>query len=113
MLDKPISPLRQRMIDDMTARRFNEHTQMDLRPARQELGGFSRSFSGCRHERGRSPISIADGEGAERQGGSRKAAAAEVATATPEREPCATDDSNRAPSLPRVSTDARPQRGLH
>ena len=27
MLDKPISPLRQRMIDDMTARRFNEHTQ--------------------------------------------------------------------------------------
>src|SRR5277367_624002 len=29
MLDKPISPLRQRMIDDMTARRFNEHTQRD------------------------------------------------------------------------------------
>ena len=27
MLDKPISPLRQRMIDDMTARRINEHTQ--------------------------------------------------------------------------------------
>src|SRR5271165_7452523 len=29
MLDTPISPLRQRMIDDMTARRFNEHTQRD------------------------------------------------------------------------------------
>ena len=29
LLDKPISPLRQRMIDDMTARRFNEHTQRD------------------------------------------------------------------------------------
>ena len=29
MLDKPIEPLRQRMIDDMTARRFNEHTQRD------------------------------------------------------------------------------------
>ena len=29
MLDKPISPLRQRMIDDITARRFNEHTQRD------------------------------------------------------------------------------------
>ena len=29
MLDKPISPLRQRMIDDMTARRFNEHTRRD------------------------------------------------------------------------------------
>ena len=29
MPDKPISPLRQRMIDDMTARRFGEHTQRD------------------------------------------------------------------------------------
>ena len=29
MPDKPISPLRQRMIDDMTARRFGEHTQKD------------------------------------------------------------------------------------
>ena len=38
--DKPISPLRQRMIDDMRARRFSEDTQRDyvrkpgaLRPA--------------------------------------------------------------------------------
>jgi integrase/recombinase XerD len=29
MSDKPISPLRQRMIDDMTARRFREATQKD------------------------------------------------------------------------------------
>ena len=29
MSDKPISPLRQRMIDDMTARRFSEATQRD------------------------------------------------------------------------------------
>ena len=29
MPDKPISPLRQRMIDDMTARRFGEDTQRD------------------------------------------------------------------------------------
>ena len=29
MSDKPISPLRQRMIDDMTARRFGEDTQRD------------------------------------------------------------------------------------
>ncbi len=29
MLDKPISPLRQRMIDDMTARRFKEKVQKD------------------------------------------------------------------------------------
>ena len=29
MLDEPISPLRQRMIDDMTARRFKEKVQKD------------------------------------------------------------------------------------
>ena len=29
MLDKPISPLRQRMIEDMTARRFKEKVQKD------------------------------------------------------------------------------------
>jgi len=29
MPDKPISPLRQRMIDDMTARRFSEATRKD------------------------------------------------------------------------------------
>ena len=29
MLDKPISPLRRRMIDDMTARRFKEKVQKD------------------------------------------------------------------------------------
>jgi hypothetical protein len=29
MPDKPISPLRQRMIDDMTARRFKEKVQKD------------------------------------------------------------------------------------
>ena len=27
MIDKPVSPLRQRMIDDMTARRFKEKVQ--------------------------------------------------------------------------------------
>ena len=29
MLEKPISPLRQRMIDDMTGRRFKEKVQRD------------------------------------------------------------------------------------
>jgi hypothetical protein len=29
MLDKPIGPLRRRMIDDMTARRFKEKAQKD------------------------------------------------------------------------------------
>jgi hypothetical protein len=31
MLEKPISPLRQRMIDDMTARRFKEKVQKDFK----------------------------------------------------------------------------------
>ena len=31
---KPISPLRQRMIDDMTARRFSEATPEGIRPPR-------------------------------------------------------------------------------
>jgi hypothetical protein len=31
MPDKPVSPLRQRMIDDMTARRFTEDTRRDTR----------------------------------------------------------------------------------
>ena len=44
MLDKPISPLRQRMIDDMTARRFNEHTQMDyVRRVRSSAAFLGRS----------------------------------------------------------------------
>ncbi len=43
MSDKPISPLRQRMIDDMTARRFTEDTQRDyLRHVRN----FT-AFLGC------------------------------------------------------------------
>ena len=40
MLDEPISPLRQRMIDDMTARRFNEHTQMDYFRSVRSLAAF-------------------------------------------------------------------------
>ncbi len=40
MLDKPISPLRQRMIDDMTARRFNELTQMDYVQRVRSLAAF-------------------------------------------------------------------------
>ena len=30
MLDKPISPLRRRMIDEMTARRYTENTRKDF-----------------------------------------------------------------------------------
>ena len=41
MTDKPISPLRQRMIDDMTARRIKEKVQKDyvrhVRRSRRDL----------------------------------------------------------------------------
>ncbi len=40
MPDKPISPLRQRMIDDMTARRFGEHAQRDYARAVKNFTAF-------------------------------------------------------------------------
>jgi len=44
MLDKPISPLRQRMIEDMTARRFKEKVQKDyVRHVRSFAAFFGRS----------------------------------------------------------------------
>ena len=42
MSDKPISPLRQRMIDDMTARPFWREGAEGLRPASQNLRGLPR-----------------------------------------------------------------------
>ena len=46
MSDKPISPLRQRMIDDMTARRISEATRKDyvrnVRNFRPSAGGRQR-----------------------------------------------------------------------
>ena len=42
MLDKPISPLRQRMIDDMTARRFKEKVQKDYVRHVRNLAAFLR-----------------------------------------------------------------------
>ena len=62
MTDKPISPLRQRMIEDMTARHFAEKIQNGLHPIRQELRGFPRPLARCRHRRGPSSVSIAHGE---------------------------------------------------
>jgi hypothetical protein len=50
MPDKPISPLRQRLIDDMTARRWREGTE-GLRPARQILRGLAGAVVGHGHER--------------------------------------------------------------
>ena len=40
MPDKPISPLRQGMIDDMTARRFTEDTQRDYVPQVRTFAAF-------------------------------------------------------------------------
>jgi hypothetical protein len=42
MLDKPISPLRQRMIDEMTARRFNEQVQKDCAEDARVFGHLMR-----------------------------------------------------------------------
>ena len=48
MSDKPISPLRQRLIDDMTARRYGEKVQ-------KAYVRHVRTFHGGRHGKGRSP----------------------------------------------------------
>ena len=51
MPDKPISPLRQRMIDAMTARRFNEHTRRDyVRHVRTFAAFLDRSPDTARSE---------------------------------------------------------------
>ena len=59
MLEKPISPLRQRMIDDMTARRFKEKVQRDYVRHVRNVRGLPRPFARHRHERGPSPLSAA------------------------------------------------------
>ena len=49
---KPISPLRQRMIDDMTARRFSEATRKDyVRQVMTNSRPFSTEIAGYSHER--------------------------------------------------------------
>ena len=65
MIDKPVSPLRQRMID-MTTRRFKEKVQK-IRPARQDLRGLPRPVAGHGHERGPSPLSAAHGAAADQR----------------------------------------------
>src|SRR5277367_4968564 len=62
MTDKPISPLRQRMIEDMTARHFAEKGPDGLHPIRQELRGFPRSLARHRQRRGPSSVSTAHDE---------------------------------------------------
>src|SRR5271170_7624514 len=63
MTDKAISPLRQRMIEDMTPRHFAEKAQKDyIHPIRQELRGLSWPLARYRLCRGSSSVSIAHGE---------------------------------------------------
>jgi len=66
MIDKPVSPLRQRMID-MTTRRFKEKVAEGLRPARQDLRGLPRPIARHGHERGPSPLSAAYGAAADQR----------------------------------------------
>jgi len=58
MTDKPVSPLRQRMIEDMTVRHFKEKGPEGLHSSRHELQGFSRPLPRHRDQRGSSPFSI-------------------------------------------------------
>ena len=76
MLDKPISPLRQRMIDDMTARRFREKVQKDYVRHVRTFTAFLGRSPRCGHERRPSPISIAFGAAVRSAPGSINAAIA-------------------------------------
>jgi integrase/recombinase XerD len=61
MTDKPISPLRRRMIEDMTVRHFAEKARTDY-PSRQELRGLPRPLARYRQRRGPSSVSTAHDE---------------------------------------------------
>ena len=61
MSEKPISPLRRRMIEDMTVRNFVEKTQQRLYPPRQDLHSLPRPLARHGHGRGSSPLPAAPG----------------------------------------------------
>ena len=65
MSDKPISPLRQRMIDDMTARRFSEDTQRDYVRNVRNFAAFLGRSPDTATKRGPSPLSAAYGAAAD------------------------------------------------
>jgi hypothetical protein len=62
--DKPVTLLRQRMIDDMTARRFGEYTQRDYVRAVKNFAGLPRLFAGQSVRRGPSPLPVVSLEAA-------------------------------------------------
>jgi hypothetical protein len=51
MSEKPISPMRPRMLEDMNMRRFVPDTPRELHPCRQEACDLSRPFSRHRDPR--------------------------------------------------------------
>ena len=51
MPDKPINPLRQRLIDDMTARHYGEKVQKAYVRHVEDLRGLPRPVAGHGHER--------------------------------------------------------------
>jgi len=56
MTDKVISPLRQRLINDMTIRRFGSQDTAPLYPPRQKLCGFPWPVSRQGHRGGRPSV---------------------------------------------------------
>jgi integrase/recombinase XerD len=61
MTDTPVSPLRRRMIEDMTIRKFAPPDAGRLHPRRQELQRFPWRVAGHGELRGRAPLSAASG----------------------------------------------------
>jgi hypothetical protein len=62
MTDKAISPLRQRMIEDMTARHFAEKAQKDCIRYVKSFAAFLGRIARCRQRRGLSSVSTAHDE---------------------------------------------------
>src|SRR5579863_13285 len=56
MSEKPISPLRQRMIEDMTVGNFAEKTTQRLYPTAQDLHSLPQPFAGYSDSGGSSPL---------------------------------------------------------
>jgi hypothetical protein len=59
MTDESVSPLRRRMIEDVKIRSFSQNIR--LRPPRQGLRPFPRSFAALGGARGPAPVSPAPG----------------------------------------------------
>ena len=67
MLGKPIGPLRQRMIDDMTARQLKEKVQRDYARHVRTFRPLPGPVAGQGDERGPSPLSAAHGGATDRR----------------------------------------------